>query len=193
VASGAWVVQSGKRNFAQNPKTMSRITDLRPDEFNAYYVRYIEQVGDIGIPAALNESAAQLTDYLTHVTEERADYAYAPGKWTIAQSLQHIIDTERIFSYRALCIARGDKTPLPGFEQNDYADVANLSERQFRDMIDEFRVVRESTIALFKSFTKEDMVRTGTMSGGGVSVRALGFIISGHVYHHAKLYAEKYK
>jgi len=172
---------------------MSRITDLRPDEFNAYYGRYIDQVGEIGIPAALNESAAQLTDYLTNVAEDRVDFAYAPGKWTIAQSLQHIIDTERIFSYRALCIARGDKTPLPGYEQNDYADVANLSERRFRDMIEEFRLVRKSTIALFKSFTEEDMVRTGTMSGGGVSVRALGFIISGHVYHHAKLYAEKYQ
>lgn len=172
---------------------MSRITDLRPDEFNVYYANYIKLVGEIGIPAALNESAAQLTDYLTNVEEERMDFAYAPGKWTIAQSLQHIIDTERIFSYRALCIARGDKTALPGFEQNDYVNIANLSERRFRDMIEEFLLVRKSTISMFKSFTEEDMVRTGTMSGGGVSVRALGFIISGHVYHHAKLYAEKYK
>ncbi len=172
---------------------MFKTSDLRPDEFNAYYAKYVDNVGEIGIPAALNESAAQLTDYLTNIDEARMDFAYAPGKWTIAQSLQHIIDTERIFSYRALCIARGDKTPLPGYEQNDYASVANMSDRQFRDMIEEFRLVRNATIALFKSFTKEDLLRTGTMSGGGVSVRALGFIISGHVYHHAKLYNERYK
>ena len=172
---------------------MAKTADLDPGEFNAYYANYIKLVGEIGIPAALNESAAQLTDYLTNVDESRMDYAYAPGKWTIAQSLQHVIDTERIFSYRALCIARGDKTPLPGFEQNDYADIANLSERRFRDMIEEFRLVRKSTIALFSSFTKEDLLRTGTMSGGAASVRALGFIISGHVYHHAKLYRERYQ
>lgn len=172
---------------------MFKTSDLRPDEFNPYYAKYVDNVGEIGIPAALNESAAQLTDYLTNIDEARMDFAYAPGKWTIAQSLQHIIDTERIFSYRALCIARGDKTPLPGYEQNDYASVANMSDRQFRDMIEEFRLVRNATIALFKSFTKEDLLRTGTMSGGGVSVRALGFIISGHVYHHAKLYNERYK
>ncbi|TXF91443.1 DinB family protein [Neolewinella aurantiaca] len=172
---------------------MSRTTDLRPDEFNAFYAGYVAHVGDLGIMTALNESAAQLTDYLIHVDEDRVSYAYAPGKWTIAQSLQHIIDTERIFSTRALRIARGDQTPLPGYEQNDYADIADVSDRRFRDMIEEFRTVRSGTIALFKSFTEPDLLRMGTVSGGSASVRALGFIISGHVYHHAKLYTEKYK
>jgi uncharacterized damage-inducible protein DinB len=170
-----------------------KTTDLAPTEYNAYYAGYIGYVPDIGIRAALDESAAQLTDYLTEVSEERTNYAYAPGKWTIAQSLQHVIDTERIFAYRALCIARGDQTPLPGFEQNDYAAVANVTDRRFRDMIEEFRMVRATTIALFKSFTDEDVLRTGTMSGGAISVRALGFIVSGHAYHHAKLFREKYR
>lgn len=172
---------------------MSKISDLRPDEFNAFYAGYINHVGNIGIPAALDESATQLTEYLTNVADDRTDFAYAPGKWTIAQSLQHVIDTERIFSTRALRIARGDQTPLPGYEQNDYAEVANVSERRFRDMIEEFRTVRSGTIALFKSFTEADLLRMGTVSGGSASVRALGFIISGHVFHHAKLYNEKYK
>jgi hypothetical protein len=171
---------------------MSKTSDLRPDEYNAFYAGYINYVGDIGIPAALDESATQLTEYLTNVAEDRTDFAYAPGKWTIAQSLQHIIDTERIFSTRALRIARGDQTPLPGYEQNDYAEVANVTERRFRDMIEEFRTVRFGTIALFKSFTEQDLLRMGTMSGGSASVRALGFIICGHVFHHAKLYKEKY-
>lgn len=172
---------------------MSKTSDLRPDEFNAFYAGYVANVGDQGILTALSESAAQLTDYLTYVVEDRTGFAYAPGKWTIAQSLQHVIDTERIFSTRSLRIARGDATPLPGYEQNDYAEVADISERRFRDMIEEFRMVRAGTIALFKSFTEADLLRMGTVSGGSASVRAIGFIISGHVYHHAKLYVEKYK
>jgi hypothetical protein len=172
---------------------MPRTSDLRPGEFNAFYAGYVANVGDQGILTALNESAAQLTDYLMYVAEDRVDHTYAPGKWTIAQSLQHIIDTERIFSTRALHIARGDKTPLPGYEQNDYAEVADVSERRFWDMIEEFRTVRSGTITLFKSFTGADLLRMGTVSDGPASVRAIGFIISGHVYHHAKLYIEKYK
>ncbi|WP_020571922.1 DinB family protein [Neolewinella persica] len=169
-----------------------RITELKSNEYHKYYANYIGYVDDLSLRSALDESEAQLLEYLTHVSEEHTNYAYAPGKWTIAQSLQHIIDTERIFSYRALRIGRGDVTPLPGFEQNDYAAVANVSDRRFRDMIDEFRTVRAATKALFNSFTEEDLIRLGTMSGGPASVRALGFIISGHVYHHAKLYREKY-
>lgn len=172
---------------------MSRTSDLRSEEFNAFYAGYVAKVGNLSIQTALIESAAQLTDYLTHVADERVGFAYAPGKWTIAQSLQHVIDTERIFSTRALRIARGDQTPLPGFEQNDYAEMADVTERRFLDMIEEFRLVRAGTIALFKSFNEEDLLRMGTVSGGAASVRAIGFIISGHVYHHADLYREKYK
>jgi hypothetical protein len=177
--------------FTTNYKTM-RITDLQPTEYHEFYANYIRNVDDLSLRSALEESAAQLLDYLTYVPEERANFAYAPGKWTIAQSLQHIIDTERIFSYRALRIGRNDTTALPGYNQDDYAAVADVSDRRLRDMIDEFRTVRAATKALFKSFTEEDMVRLGTMSGGPASVRALGFIISGHVFHHAKLYREKY-
>lgn len=170
-----------------------RITDLQPTEYHPYFATYLGYIDDLSWRSSLDESEAQLLEYLTNVSEDRTNYAYAPGKWTIAQALQHIIDTERIFAYRALRIGRGDTTPLPGFEQNDYAAIANVTDRRFRDMIDEFRLVRASTTALFKSFTKEDLLRVGTMSGGPASVRALGFIISGHVYHHAKLYRERYQ
>lgn len=169
-----------------------RITDLQPTEYHEYYGRYINHVGDLSLRSSLDESEALLLEYINHVSEERANFAYAPGKWTIAQSLQHIIDTERIFSYRALRIGRGDVTPLPGYDQDDFAAVANVSGRRFQDMVEEFQLVRAATKALFKSFTEEDILRLGTMSGGPASVRAIGFIISGHVYHHAKLYREKY-
>ncbi|MEM9930035.1 MAG: DinB family protein [Bacteroidota bacterium] len=169
-----------------------RITDLSPTEYHEYYANYVNHVGDLSLWSALDESAAQLLEYLTHVSDDRADYAYAEGKWTIKQCLQHIIDVERIFAYRALRIGRSDATPLPGFDQDEYADVADVSERQFSDMIEEFRLLRATTIALFKSFKTDDFPKAGTMSGGPASVRALGFIICGHVYHHAKLYRERY-
>jgi len=169
-----------------------RPQDLRPDEYAAFYAGYIGKVPDITIRSALDESLASLLDYLTHVPDDRVDYAYAPGKWTIKQSLQHILDTERIFAYRALRIARQDTTPLPGFDQDDYAASAEVSKRSFREMIEEFRLLRQTNILLFKSFTDESLQRMGTMSGGSASVRGIGFIMCGHVFHHAQLYREKY-
>lgn len=170
-----------------------RITDLSTNEYHQYYANYINYNGELSLRSALDESEAQLLEYLIHVAEERTDFAYAEGKWTIAQSLQHIIDAERVFAYRALRIGRGDTTPLPGYDQDDFAAVADVSQRKFLDMIEEFRLVRATSRALFRSFTEADLVRLGTMSGGPASVRALGFIISGHSYHHAKLYRERYQ
>lgn len=170
-----------------------RPSDLSPSEYASYYAGYVSKVPDVGIRAALDESEAALTEYLTYVADDRTSYAYAPGKWTIAQSLQHIIDTERIFAYRALRIARGDETPLPGFEQDDYAAAAPADHRKFKEMIEEFRLLRATTVALFSSFNEEELRRTGIMSGSPISVRALGFIMSGHVFHHAQLYRERYQ
>ena len=169
-----------------------RPKDLQEKEYDAYYAGYLAKVPDITLRSALDESMSDLLDYLVNVPEERADYAYAPGKWTIKQSLQHILDTERIFACRALRIARGDTTPLPGFEQNDYAEVADVSGRKLEEMIEEFRLLRATSIHLFQGFKDQDLLRMGTMSGGSASVRGIGFIICGHVFHHAQLYREKY-
>ncbi|MEM9259000.1 MAG: DinB family protein [Bacteroidota bacterium] len=179
-------------SFALNTDLFMRANDLSDHEFAPYYARYIAKIPDITLRSALDESMAALLEYLTHVPEDRVDYAYAPGKWTIRQCLQHIIDSERIFAYRALRISRGDETPLPGFEQDDYAAAAKVAHRSFMGMVEEFRLVRQTTIHLFKSLSEEDLLRMGTMSGGSVSVRGLGFIICGHVFHHAELYREKY-
>lgn len=171
---------------------MVRVDEISPKEYAPFYAGYIAKVPDVTLRSALDESVAALLDYLTHVTEDRVDYAYAPGKWTIKECLQHIIDTERIFAYRALAIARGDKTSLPGFDQDDYMRTVALEHRSYRKMIEEFRLLRQSNAVMFKTFTKEDLGRTGTMSDTPISVRALGFIMSGHVFHHAQLYREKY-
>ena len=169
-----------------------KVTDVTAAEYAPYYANYVGLVPEISLRSALDESAAALLEFLTHVPEDREDYAYAEGKWTIKQCLQHVIDTERIFAYRALAIARGDKTALPGFDQDEYVAAADLSGRSFAKMIEEFRHLRQSTFIMFKSFTDADLLRTGTMSGTAVSVRALGFIICGHALHHVKLYREKY-
>lgn len=169
-----------------------KVNEITPEEYAPYYGRYIQKVPDISLRSALDESLADLDMYLTHVTEDRVDYAYAPGKWTIKQCLQHIIDTERIFAYRALAIARGDKTPLPGFDQDEYMKTVDLSGRSYLKMIEEFRTLRQSNLRMFKSLTTEDLNRVGTMSGTAASVRAIGFIMAGHVFHHAELYREKY-
>jgi len=169
-----------------------RPSDLRTDEYAPYYAGYIGKVPDTTLRSALDESLVDLLDYLTHLPEKRVDYAYAPGKWTIKESLQHIIDAERVFSYRALRFSRGDETPLPGYDQDDFAAVAEVTQRRFRDMIEELRLVRQTNILMFRGFTDEDLMRMGRMSGGSASVRGLGFIMCGHLFHHAQLYREKY-
>lgn len=169
-----------------------RPSDLADTEYAPYYANYIRQVPDTTLRSALDESLATLLEYLNYVPTEREDYAYAPGKWTIKQCLQHIIDTERVFAYRALRFARADDTALPGFDQDQFAASATVSHRRFKDMIDELRLLRKANILMFRSFTEEDLLRVGVMSGGEASVRALGFILCGHVFHHARLYRENY-
>ena len=169
-----------------------RVTDLPATEYQEFYAGYVRQIPDITLWSALDESAAALIEVVSHVPEDKYDYAYAPGKWTVKQALQHILDTERIFIVRALRIARGDQTMLPGFDQNDFAKMADVSKRDFKKMIEEFRHVRQSTNIMFKSFTEEDLLRIGKMAGGPASTRAIGFIIAGHTLHHAGVYRELY-
>lgn len=169
-----------------------KANELPRAEYADHYAGYVAQIPPISLLSALDESAAELLDYLTHLPEDQVDYRYAPGKWTVKECLQHVIDAERVFQSRALRVGRGDVTPIPGYEQDDYAAMADLSQRRWRDMIEEFRVVRRSTTWLFKSFTPADLERMGTMSDSAVSCRAIGFIISGHALHHARLYRERY-
>ena len=169
-----------------------RARELPTDEYGEWYAGYIHRIPDITLYSALDESAAALIEVVTHCPDDKVDYAYAPGKWTVKQCLQHLLDSERVFIVRALRIARGDQTPLPGFDQDDFARVADVTGRDFRKMIEEFRHVRQSTNLMFKSFTERDLQRIGTMSGTPASTRAIGFIISGHALHHATLYREKY-
>ncbi len=120
------------------------------------------------------------------------DRRYAHGKWSATDTLQHIIDTERIMAYRALRIARNDKTPLPGFDENAFADCTNAADRTVADLYGEYSAQRDSTIRLFSSFTDAMLLRTGTASNTAISTLALGFVCVGHAMHHANVLRERY-
>ena len=126
------------------------------------------------------------------IANDKLEYRYDKGKWTIKEVIQHLMDAERIFAYRALRIARQDQTPLPGFEQNDYVQPSQANERSLDDLINEFKAIRASTVALFNSFTDKMLLAKGTASNSPVSVRAIGFIIMGHEIHHCQVIKERY-
>ena len=120
------------------------------------------------------------------------EFRYAEGKWTIKDIILHLIDAERIFAYRALRIARNDKTALPGFEENDYVVAANANNRGYESLLAEYETVRNVSISLFETFTSEELLRLGTASNNSVSVRAIGYIMLGHELHHKNVILERY-
>lgn len=130
--------------------------------------------------------------FVQNIPMDKFDYRYEKGKWTIKDIIQHLIDAERIFAYRALRISRNDKTALPGFEENDYVNNTNANARSIQDLLTEFAGVRQSTLFLFKSFSNEQMERIGIVSENEISVRAIGFIIIGHQKHHQNIFKKLY-
>jgi len=168
------------------------LSELPSSEYNPFYQTYIMALGDVELIEELKNGRKVLLSLFEEIPEEKINYAYAEGKWSLAEALVHMIDTERIFQYRALCIARNDKTPLPGFDQDNYVPFSNAANRSKKDLIEEYRAVRDATITLFNSFDDEAINRIGIASGSKMSVRALGFIISGHQAHHVRVLKERY-
>ena len=138
------------------------------------------------------EEKKRFVELINEVPENKLSFAYAEGKWTLAELLMHIIDAERVFQYRALRFARNDKTPMAGFDQNDYVPECNAKGRSKKDLLEEYAAVRESTILLFQSFDEEALKRVGNASGSDMSTRAMGFIICGHQAHHLNIIKERY-
>jgi uncharacterized damage-inducible protein DinB len=130
--------------------------------------------------------------FVQNIPMGKFEYAYSEGKWTIKEIIQHIIDTERILSYRALRFSRKDNTPLAGFNENDYVAFSNAKDRNLQDLLSELSSVRQATLALYKSFSQEQLKGIGTASDQEISVRALGFVIIGHQKHHQKVFQERY-
>jgi hypothetical protein len=163
-----------------------------PTNTAGYFQRYINLVAESNLTDAFNVHRLKMTDLLEKITEEKALFAYAPGKWTVKQLMQHIIDTERIFSYRALCFARGEKVVLPGFDEDAYADAATAATRSWQELAEEMKTVRKATEMLFSSFSNSMLQQIGTASNNQYSVEQIGFILLGHFEHHANILAERY-
>jgi uncharacterized damage-inducible protein DinB len=157
-----------------------------------FYKNYVKQIEETDLLQALRISGHRALELVHSIPEEKADYRYAEGKWSIRELLCHMIDGERIFTYRALRFARNDKTPLAGFEENDYAPQANASGRSLQKIVAEMAHLRSSTIDLFEGFTPEMLIRKGTANKNELSVVALGFIIAGHETHHCNVLKERY-
>jgi hypothetical protein len=154
---------------------------------------YIKLLPDDGLLLKhLEKNFKRTKSFILSIPRNKLDYPYAPGKWNIKEILVHVIDDERIYAYRALRIARNDKTPLPGFEQDDYVPFSRAHERKLKDIFEEFETVRKATISLFKSFNEEDFLRTGFANKHEVSVRALAYHLAGHELHHVNIIKERY-
>ena len=157
-----------------------------------YFDRYINLTGDYTVVDSLRFYDANWLESEKEAFIQIGDLIYSPQKWTVKDILQHLIDTERIFAYRALCFAREDTTILPGFDEDKYAHSANTSLRTVDDLFHEIQLVRNSTIALYNSFSKEMMLRGGICFQKKISVLAIGFVISGHAIHHLNVIKERY-
>jgi hypothetical protein len=157
-----------------------------------FYENYVAHVQDLNVLDALQSSISKTIELLQKVDEEMGEYAYAPGKWSVKEALGHLIDTERIMSYRALRIARNDGTPLAGFEQDDYVCDGPYSELRLADLIEEFKAVRGATLALFRNLRAGDWTRRGVANKNDITVRALAYIIAGHELHHRNIIEERY-
>ncbi len=168
-------------------------SQLQPGEYAHYYADYISQVSEeYSLIEELEISVHRLIKFVQNIPLDKFDYRYAEGKWTIKDILQHLIDAERIFAYRALRFGRNDLTPLASFDENDYVEMANANSRSIQDLLTELLVVRQATLALFKSFSEAELMRIGTASNNPMSVRALGFVIIGHQNHHQRVFQERY-
>ena len=168
------------------------LSELPTSEYNPFYHTYVMALGNVDLLDELRNGKQVLLSLLEEIPEEKLTYAYAEGKWTLAEALVHMLDTERIFQYRALCIARNDKSEFPGFDQDAYVPVSNANNRSKKDLINEYVAVRDSSITLFASLDEEALKRVGVASGSKMSVRALGFITSGHQAHHVRILRERY-
>jgi len=166
----------------------------RPEatEYAEFYAGYIAKVSGTDFLSVLDSERQKMLQLFSGRTERDGNFRYAPGKWTVKEVLGHIIDTERVFTYRALRIGRGDQTPLPGFEQDDFVKNGSFASRTLANLGEEFTAVRSASLALFRSFDEEAWSRRGTASQKEVTVRALGFITAGHQIHHRMILEENY-
>lgn len=167
-------------------------SELPINEYATFYAPYISALNDVDLNDELEICLHDFIRFVQNIPMDKFDFRYAEGKWTIKDIIQHLIDAERVFSYRALRIARNDKTPLPGFDENYYVEYTDANSRNIQGLLTELSALRHATLLLFKSFTDDQLKRMGIASNAEVSVRAIGFIIIGHQKHHQRIFEERY-
>lgn len=165
---------------------------LDSNEYLPYFKNYIDQAGAVGLIEGLEEGMIAMKAFFLSIPANKLEYRYADDKWTIKEILGHLLDTERIFCYRALRFARGDQTPIMGFDENQYVPSSLANDRALSDLVAEFCTQRQATISLFNSFSNNMLLCQGIAGEGSVSVRALGFLIVGHEKHHQRVINERY-
>ena len=170
----------------------AKVTRPEAGEYAPYYDRYISLVADDDIVATLDRQLPQMLGFLGGLSEEQGGFRYAPDKWSVKEVVGHMIDTERIMSYRALRFARNDKAAIEGFEQDDYVRFGPFNHIRLTDLLEEFDHVRHATVSLFRAFDPEAWLRRGLANQNEISVRALAYVIAGHELHHGRILREKY-
>jgi hypothetical protein len=167
---------------------------LRPaaDEFAPYYATYVSKVADADILDVLREQGEAFGGLFARVPDDKRLFVYAEGKWTLAEAIQHISDTERVFAYRALRVARGDTLSLPGFDQDHWIPTSEANARSLQSLVEEFTAIRAASVALFAGLPASAWDRRGTASNNPVSVRGQAFILAGHALHHHGIIRERY-
>jgi uncharacterized damage-inducible protein DinB len=171
---------------------MNSNSPITEKEYAGFFATYIKPVENVNLIEELEICLHDFIKFVQSIPMDKFDYRYAEGKWTIKDIIQHLIDCERIFSYRTLRISRNDQTPLPGFEENHYVENTKANARNIQDLLSELAAVRQSTIMLFKSLSEEQLTRMGVASNNSISARAFGYIIVGHQKHHQKVFQERY-
>ena len=166
----------------------------RPNEseYDPYYGKYIALVPESEIIGPLDSQPDELQGLFSTVSEDRGTHAYDDGKWTVKEVLSHLIDGERMFAYRVFRIARGDKTPMEGFEQDGYIENSYANTRSFSDLLGEFAQLRQANMAFFRNLKDDDWIRTGTANNAEISVRSLAWIMAGHIRHHVDILKSRY-
>lgn len=159
---------------------------------NPYFSRYIEKVDNEPITEVLNTQMKYILNLYENLSESQLLFRYAEGKWSLKELLGHLTDSERIFSYRALCIARGEKQALPGFDENEYMEAANFDQESVASLVRQYQCCRQSTLALLEGLNDHMLSQMGNANGNAVSARALIWMIAGHEKHHLDIIAERY-
>lgn len=177
---------------ASSRNTVATYNRPSPDETSPYFGKYVVNAPDGDILEQLEQQRVDTNQFIKSIDEAAGGYRYAEGKWSVKEVIGHLIDGERVFAYRAMRIARGDRTPMVGFEQDDYVSQTDFGRRTLEDLAEELSINRLASILMFRSFTDEEIARSGTASGSPFTARVIPFLLVGHQQHHIDVIRERY-